>query len=716
MIPLRDRAIDTAILGALLHTRETQPLTVAQIQTTLTFGPHAPALRLEIIKESLNRLIRENKIGPASAAAADETYFIQEATARELDSCVRPIEDLLAKVIERHTRDHAGPPEQAFSVFQTFLSECFARLGSQIAQRVVRGASLDDVISHDEIEKAFQKAILGKLLSQETETSLRIRCFNMLKSPHPEDVQLKFYLTNCYYVTQLLGLEPKQFDPLAEQTFSGSVFYLDTNVLLLGLLSPGGRNHLFEELVRVTRRLGIQLRVTRATIDETRGVAADRIAAIRKLVDLFPDEILERTGDNFVEAFLLAREHDPATSPDEVFLAFDHISEIIPHWEISIEEQTEDTMIAGRDFTCEADMIQQVRIDKKGWPKSPRTLNHDLAHYAFVQDQRKENSKTWFLTRDETLFRAAKILAGDKPAVCFSLLGFLQSLSPFLTPPGTEHSLADVFAKLLTDQIFPTEPLFDVGELLLLAEKNRDVLVTPKDRLIPALEYLKTQVLRGQPYTQSEIPAVSLALGTFMTRDADLREKELIRRVEVASAEAKISKEDADLSRALQSQTLMQLHESSAENEALKAKVEQLISSHEQSQRESIRKRNRRRNLFRTIGILSGLYLWGLRESLWKTVNGRWNLVNSAWQHTAITGCGLAGLVVIVLSLWHLLRHRDAAKQTKILVVSMVVAAIIVSTTFLKPETVSAWAEALQIGGVVGLMLMVWFKDKRDRD
>lgn len=649
MIPLRDRAVDSAVLGALLDSNEKKPLKIGQIQSILQFGSYAPELRLEIIRDSLNRLVLANKIRPIEVLKK-QAYYIEESTGETLSHRVRPIEDLLTSVIKRHMQNFDGPLEKASAICQIFLSECFARLGNHIAQSVVKGLALDDLAGHTEVENAFQKASSGQSLAEGARISLRIRCMNILKSTHPEDVQLKFYLTNCYYVAQLLGMEPKQFDPLAEQAFSGSVFYLDTNVLILGLLSSGSTTQNFEELVRITRRLDIELRVTRATINETRRAAASRIDAIKSLAGMVPDEILERTGDNFVESFLLAREQNPAISPDDVFLAFHHISEIIPAWGLTIEDKIEEEMIAGRDFASEVEIIQEVAIARRARRKTPLLLNHDLAHLALIEDQRKQNPKTWFLTRDGILTQAANNLAGERPASCFSLFGFLQSISPFLTTPSEKHSFADVFAKLLTEQILPTEPFYDINELLLLAEKNRDVLATPKDRLIPALEYAKTVILKGRPYTQAEVPEVALGLATFLTKDADLREKELIRTAERAVEETMRIKEEAEKSKQLEREAVIEAQEKSKENEKLKAEIKQLTDWVEESKRVSIRRLKRRRNWLRAIGILSGLCLWGLRDYLWKTVGGRRNLPVSVWQHITTTGVGVLGLVLICLS------------------------------------------------------------------
>jgi hypothetical protein len=710
LLPLRHRVIDSAVLCALLDSNEKNPLKVGQIQSIINFGSNAPALRPEIIQESLSRLVKKEKIGEIEVRRK-QAYFIREEAAKALNSNTQTIEALLTSVIQRHLQNYDGPQDQAFVICQTFLSECFAVLGSRIAQCVAKGIPFDDDVSPDAINNIFEGVVSSKSLSKEQKTSLRIRCIDILKSNHPEEGQLKFYFTNCFYVVQLLGLEPKQFDPLAEEAFSGSVFYLDTNLLILGLLSGDTRGKLFEEFVQITRRLGIELRVTRATIEEARGAAAERISYIKELLGMLPDEILKRSGDEFVEDFLTAREQNPNINPDNFFVAFEHISGIIPHWGVAIVEQTKDGIIRGRDFSREAEVIQQAAIAKRGYAKNASTLKHDLAHYVLILDQRKENPKTWFLTRDGILTRAGKMLARENPVFCFSLLGFLQSISPFVTVNSAQHTLATVFDKLLTARILPIKPLFEIRELHLLAEKNRDVLATPKDQLIKALEYAKSVVLKGQRYTQEEVPEVALALRTYLVSEADHREKELTRTRDLAVQQSLSDQEKARISEEHERQALLQVQDKSREIEKLKAENRLL----EEAKKLSIRMLGRHANWLRAIGILIGLCLWGTRDYAWQFISNRWNLKGSALELITIIVIGLLGLAIICLSLLNFLRDKETAKKTKFLVTGPIFAAVVLFASFLKPEARTALSDALEIGAVLaGFVLFLFSKRERD--
>ena len=70
--------------------------------------------------------------------------------------------------------------------------------------------------------------------------------------------------------------------------------------------------------------------------------------------------------------------------------------------------------------------------------------------------------------------------------------------------------MADIFSALLRDQFLPNDTLFDLKELALLVEMHQDVLSTPKDVLIPAVDYVKATVLRGKPYRTEDVGEVAL--------------------------------------------------------------------------------------------------------------------------------------------------------------------------------------------------------------
>jgi hypothetical protein len=122
---------------------------------------------------------------------------------------------------------------------------------------------------------------------------------------------------------------------------------------------------------------------------------------------------------------------------------------------------------------------------------------------------------------------AARLKSTDHRQFAYSLLGFLQTVSPFVIASAEESCFADVLTALFNDQLSPRERMLSPKELVLLVQMHEDVLSTPPDQLVQAIDYVKSSILRGQPYSVAEYAEVSLGLKSFLASSADERRKEL---------------------------------------------------------------------------------------------------------------------------------------------------------------------------------------------
>jgi hypothetical protein len=276
-----------------------------------------------------------------------------------------------------------------------------------------------------QVVAAFNVSCEGQTLTPTGRESLSARCAEFLRSTNVEDERLKLYLTQSYFFTQLLGMQGLRFDPLAEAAFAGAVLYLDTNTLLPRLLQ-GEAKVMFDEISAVSKQLGIELRVTRATLNETRGVAAARRQQLQKITEKgVPDELLHRVSDQFLEAFIEYREREDATI-DQFFEPFERLSDVVQNeLGVVLVDVVEDEMLKSSSSTEEIERtIQEESETIRRRKKSPGTLSHDVAHFALVSEERRTHPKTWFLTNDRTIISAASLLlTANDPPVCFGLSG-----------------------------------------------------------------------------------------------------------------------------------------------------------------------------------------------------------------------------------------------------------------------------------------------------
>jgi len=526
---LRDRILDQLILAGLLESAEDRPLRVSTIQSKIRFEHSSQGIRTEVIQEALDRLEAEEKVGQ-TLHHKHNVYFIKASGIAEIDLAAETASDLLQPVLARMLINTSSvcTEEEGTAVCRKFISECFARFGQQIAQVVtgeLTGKQLEETINAG---LAFQEAITGFSFSREAIESLRARCLTFLQSKELEDEKLKFRLTQGYYVAQLLGLDSAPFNPIASEAFHGAILYIDSNVLIESLLSSSERTR-FHEVVSIANHIGIEIRVTQATIDEIHNVTIARLDDLNTVVEAIPQEMAEKTRGDILRAFLDARQEDPDITPKDFLDRFNEISSFLEQLGVTIVEHTADEIIRDTDVSRECEVINQAAVETRGWGKSEDVRRHDVAHYLAVHRERSCGRHAWFLTNDHTLARAEVGLAKKELPFSLRLVVFLQAISPFVESPEDEVSLAALFSAALEGELhtLPNGKLFDLRELKIIAELHADVLTTKPDQLLLAFDYVKSNVLDGKQYDRSNHTKVALELKKFLSSSTDEKQKAL---------------------------------------------------------------------------------------------------------------------------------------------------------------------------------------------
>ena len=530
-IELRDRVLDRIVLVALVGSSQVETMTTLQIQDHTVLAPESPGLRTDVIEETLNRLVQNKKVF-RTRSHGEKTYYLSESGSSDIDEVSKTAAQLFRPVLDRMLQHTTGlfTVEEGETVCRTFITECFSQFGHQVARSVTGDLNADEAFSRKHIDGAFNAAIKKVSLTSDAKESLRARCNHFLTSRNIEDQELRFRLVQSYYIVQLLEISPKEFNPLAENAFSDALFYLDTNIVLDAVMTQDSAQR-FREVVSAARSLGIELRVTDATLDEAISVATRRIDDIEVVIRTVPSELLERTNDSFYLSYQEEKLNNPNLTTGEFLDRFDDLPDLMNKLGIIIDNRFEEDIVNGRDVQRECKLVSDAA--KYGRPrraKSRKVSLHDVCHFIVVQEERKAGRKSWFLTRDHTLSHAAKKLDSNDLPFCFPLVAFLQSVSPFLEIPSTRHKLVDVFSAFLEGEIgdLSSHTLFEIGELRVLSELHADVLTLPADQLLPALDYVKNNFLEGKPYRGENHTSVALELRKFVVSSAHEKQEELL--------------------------------------------------------------------------------------------------------------------------------------------------------------------------------------------
>ena len=734
---LRQRALERMVLNGLQESTETTPYKVEKIQRNLRNlkkGPQPLELREELVRRALTDLVSNGKAQRVEQKSS-KAYFLTKKGQAEIDAVLSQAVDIFDPVLQ-HMLRHTQPLvsfEIASAVCRTFIMECFGRFGRQIARSVIGQLDKQDLVKSPEVKLAFEAAAHSRNLSEEVYESLYERCVQFIRSAEPHDEKLKFHLTQAFFLSELLCIDA-QFDPLSTQAFKGAVFYLDTNVVFVGLLTHHSQAGLFEEMLRMAVRLGIELRITRATINEARRVIANRHADLKKYVDNIRVEMNDVTHDNFLSAYHDLGAVDPHLTPAKFFERFDRLTEILQEdWKVQIDDRTEDEILGQATLEDEAKIFQEESVNSRRSEKSDQVLRHDLAQLAVIRSERLRNPKTWLLTVDRSLIRAAsqlmtkqapkaeapKVLAraatangGSREALannlqtapddsipfCFSLAGFLQSISPFTATNLEERSVTDIFATLATEYLSSSETLFDLREMNLLMEWHEDVMRTPPAQLIRALDYIKSNVLHGRQYSVDDLPKVALELKKFLAASVEEQQRALAMEAHRRAEEVK----EEQRARALIAAELEQ--ERTLREEAAMAHAEE-------RRRDQLAARSRQWRDRLIFGLLVSAAFWLFQDGLvaWALSKG----LDARWEGEIRTAIAILAVLALLVPAWFFLRSVPWRGESIAIVISILVLAVLSAflSTFARfgETNLSKWSNWIQIatfaGGIIYLVV-----------
>ena len=701
---LRERVLDRLLLVALLGTSSTRPLAITSIRARTRVAPSAPSLRIDLIQTTLHRLRTRNLV-EYTQNKGKPAYFLTELGRRDTDLAAAPVANLFDSALGSMLRDteHLCSTDDARAILRTFLAECFARFGEAIAREMtgkIEGVHLPD--GYD-VDAAFRAATRSADLSEEAEASLRVRCVQFLRSRESRDRELRFRLTQGYYVAQLLGIDSGSFNPLADDSFRGAVFYLDTNVLLRSLLSDEHGRPL-AELMRVCRHLKVDVRVSRATLDEAATAVSTRYESLRGLIARMPDELIERTKDHFVETFLTERIQNSGLTLEAFFGRFNALPNIVDELQITLDDRTAAEIVGSRDVSRECELVRTAALNTRGWAKPNAVCLHDVAHYLIVQEKREDQCKTWFLTHDRTLAHAAAHLQPNMLPFCLSLTAFLQSVSPFVETTDTRDSLVELFDAVLTGDVSdPTgDMLFSIEELKVIDEIRSDVHATPTDQLVRAVDHIKSTVLKGKPLTESDQKELRLELRKFLTSSTQDTLSELEEQVRLQRDSAESEKEKRE--------------EAEQHVKARDSKIKSLEASVRAEHDLRAKGERRQRSLELRVAVLGALAacgLWALDDAVVGTVVDLLRFGHD-WRTGGQVVVRLIGSALFVGSLVPVLRRRSRGWAMHILAGAVAVA--VAAGGVVPVDLVGTAASFLGLGCFLAVVLMnlAEWRDTRD--
>src|SRR5260370_34158148 len=127
-VPLRERAMDQAVLGALIGSSKTKPFKSGEIQSNLRVGTGNVSFRPEVVHDALKRLRQKEQVDCVEDRKKS-AYFLTAEGEKVTVQCVGKTNDLFAPVLEEllENTDHLISRPQAVEVCKDFICTAFVR-------------------------------------------------------------------------------------------------------------------------------------------------------------------------------------------------------------------------------------------------------------------------------------------------------------------------------------------------------------------------------------------------------------------------------------------------------------------------------------------------------------------------------------------------------------------------------------------------------------
>lgn len=259
------------------------------------------------IVAAIARLEKENHIRANGKKCFSLVEGNREKIKIEFEGAYHRTNDVVSRLFDSLiTSDSELARMHAF--FMDFLSILFARIGAQAVGVLTGEIKVDDFLDNKIVEKILSDALARAKFGDDEEALVKQKCYDFFRITDPSYDMIKFNLGQSYYIAQILGMK-HSVDLLSKSMFASADLWLDTNVVVIALLDGTTRQRAFNKMKQLCDKIGVNLLVSKRTIEEVSAVVRGRSEILDKLYDGIPEGYFENheSTDEFVNAYRRAR-------------------------------------------------------------------------------------------------------------------------------------------------------------------------------------------------------------------------------------------------------------------------------------------------------------------------------------------------------------------------------------------------------------------------
>ncbi len=359
--------------------------------------------------------------------------------------------DLVVKDLFAAARGSLG---QYADAFVEVLCHVFSRVSSGNVAVLV-GKDVQHADTHHLIHRAFEAVLKSRPVSADKQ-AFEAGVTRFFRESTPQFDAIKWNMAQNFYVAIALGIDPKA-RVLSSELLAGAVVFLDTNVLIAGLIPEDRYHGGFQEVVNICQDLGMKMTVAQITVDELRRVVAAHAGVLRQVYDRIPVATRSKVHCFLLESYLEVVKRDPDLHLDEFLSRFQApIDTLREAFNVEIEDDS--WFDTERNSQATEELAQKLATkfqSMRSRTKTTEASRHDALLLRWMDERRRGvDTNCRITTLDMTLIAAERESLHVQPRV-ISLDALLQWASPHCSSDATVEQVAAIYSTALKYQLLP---------------------------------------------------------------------------------------------------------------------------------------------------------------------------------------------------------------------------------------------------------------------
>lgn len=463
---IRDEAVDRMIEQILAEVAP-QQLNADQVVTSSLIPGGPRVLNQADVLAGLERLLKGGCV-VQSTHPTKPVYSLTVEALKNVEHLQREGQQRLAAAANRIFEPSAGESRSYEHAFLAVLSYVFSRMGSAYVA-IMSGRSPNGGKLQKLLPEAIAAGLKGRPVPNKDAFSRGIGRF--FDEADPCFDSLKWCLAQNHYVLRALGVDPGA-RLLSADLLRGATLYLDTNVLIAGLV-PGNRHHEgLLEIIRACKALNVDIKIAHITAQEFQRAVAAHATVLRKVYDRIPFETMPKVHCFLVQGYDTEKATMPDLSINDYLDRFsDPVSLLRKAFDVEIEDDGWfDTQEDAQPTVDLAKKISDTFETMRNRPKTKTAATHDALLLRWVQQRQTETgTNTRAVTLDLTLVAHDRAQTVSQ-SYAITLDALLQWTAPHCKEECDEHHLAAVYASALRQQLLPSGVFFEARDFLVFAD------------------------------------------------------------------------------------------------------------------------------------------------------------------------------------------------------------------------------------------------------